>query len=329
VFYATDRDITGEESPAEFYGSERGSVSYGTCDVSIPKRHQTGELERPSIWRFEFRPDPRKHVVLLDLQMFEDADAYFEKLSATIAEDRRNTFVFVHGYNVSFEDAALRTAQVAFDLQFQGVPIFYSWPSQGTFEGYTVDETNIQWTIPHLEAFLRDVARRTDADNIYLIAHSIGNRALIRAATNAAIQDEQLRKKLKEVILAAPDIDADVFKDQLAPKLAAAIAAPITLYASSDDTALKASKEVHGYARAGDAGEGLVLLGDVETIDASGVEADFLGHSYYAETGLVLSDLGALVGRGDRADQRDLLEPMTRNGKTYWRFRSAAPPSVD
>ena len=43
---------------------------------------------------------------------------------------------------------------MAADLQFDGAPVMYSWPSQATLAGYPVDEANIRWTVPHLQQFL-------------------------------------------------------------------------------------------------------------------------------------------------------------------------------
>ena len=92
-----------------------------------------------------------------------------------------NAFVFVHGYNVTFEDAARWTAQITYDLGFDGAPTFYSWPSRGSVPAYTIDEQNIEWTQSNLRRFLEDFFTRSQAQNVYLIAHSIGNRALTRA----------------------------------------------------------------------------------------------------------------------------------------------------
>ena len=121
----------------------------------------------------------------------------------------------------------------------------------------------------------------------------MGNRALTRALGSLLAEDLSVRPRLKEVILTAPDIDADVFRRDIAPALVAS-GRPITLYASSKDLALVASKKVHGYARAGDAGPGLVVLPGIETIDASTVDTSLLAHSYFAETrrcsGPLLSD---------------------------------------
>lgn len=320
VFYATDRNRRLNTNLSEMYGNGRAELSYGTCEVSIPRDHRMGELEAPSIWRLEFREDPEKHVVLLDVSV-EDKDKYFSDLSSRIRDSsKKSAFIFVHGYNVTFENAARRTAQMSYDLGFEGASVFYSWPSQGTVAAYTVDETNIEWTQADLKRFLEDFAARTDAENIYLIAHSMGNRALSRAFAGLMTEKPDLRKRFRELILTAPDIDADVFKRQIAP-LIIGHETGITLYASSEDKALKASKTFHGYPRAGDSGLGLIVMPGMETIDATNVDTDFWGHSYFAESRSVISDIFYLMRDGKRAKDRFSLETVqTPNGR-YWVFK--------
>ena len=320
VFFATDRNLTASRHPREIFGGGRSSLSYGTSYVSIPLNHRRGELESPSIWKLEFRENVAKHVVLLRV-LVQSKDSYFSDLAERVkASSQSSAFLFIHGYNVSFQDAARRTAQIWYDLNFDGAPVFYSWPSQGTPAAYTVDEQNIEWTQTNLKDFLEDFFVRSDAQNVYLIAHSMGNRALTRAVASLLAEKPFLRQRLTEVILAAPDIDADVFKRDIAPTLTK-MGRPITLYASSEDRALVASKSVHGYPRAGDSGGGLLLLPGIETIDATGTDTSFLAHSYFAETSPVLMDLSALVVTRQRAEQRTgLLRVNTRAGK-YWVFK--------
>ena len=98
-------------------------------------------------------------------------------------------------------------------------------------------------------------------------------------------------------------------------------AAEITLYASSRDKALLASRTFHGYARAGDAGGGLVVMSGIETIDASATDTSLLGHSYYGDACSVLSDLYHLVREGKRAPQRFALQTVETLERAYWIFR--------
>src|SRR5260370_17055470 len=137
-----------------------------------------GSLERPSIWRFEFKEDPEKHVVLLGVSPQDDQHFWNELSYKVERSGGKQTFVFVHGYDTSFEEAARRTAQIAYDLNFDGAPICYSWPSSGELEDYPKDETNAQWTVPHLKTFLQALAEHSQAKTIHVIAHSMGNRAV-------------------------------------------------------------------------------------------------------------------------------------------------------
>lgn len=320
VFYATDRNLTSSTNPSEMYGDVRSTLTYGKCEVSIPRDHRMGELESPSIWKLEFREDPAKHVMLLKTnvaskkQFFTDLAVRFRNFPESTA------FIFVHGYNVKFEDAARRTAQITYDLGFKGVPVFYSWPSKGRIEAYTVDEQNIEWTEANLKYFLNDFFTHSHAENVYLIAHSMGNRALTRAVASLLTEQPIIQNRLKEVILAAPDIDADVFKRDIAPALTAT-GRPVTLYASSNDLALVASKRIHGYARAGDSGMDLVVVPGIETIDATHVSTGLLRHSYYGDKRSVISDMFYLINDNLRADQRFGLRPVETSVGRYWEFK--------
>jgi len=334
VYFATDRQRDVGKPPAQRFSGERstgmsngnggngggdGPLSYGSCDISIPRDHRMGQLESPSLWRLEFRDDPAKHVVLLSAEV-QDRDNYFAALKTQIrASAGKSAFIFIHGYNVTFEDAARRTGQMAYDLGFDGAPVFYSWPSRGDIAGYTIDENNIEWSTPHITAFLADFLASTEAAQVYLVGHSMGNRGLARAVADLLAAQPQLAQKITEIILSAPDIDAAIFKHDIAPQLAHA-RNPVTLYASSQDLALAASKAVHGYPRAGDSGAGMLIVAGVETIDATGVDTSFMKHSYFAEKRSALSDMFYLIRNQARADQR-FLDPVDTPAGRYWTFK--------
>ncbi len=321
VYYATDRNDSGDAETADRFGGYRGSdVSYGSGIVSIPRDHRMGELERPSVVRFQFRENPQKHVVLLKIDDYA-ADEFFERVSAKAsASDSSEAFVFVHGYNVSFDAAARRTAQMTYDLGFTGAPVFYSWPSRAALSGYGADETSITWATPHITQFLKDMANRTEARTIHLIGHSMGNRGLTAALTQLVDDGEfEVLSKFKEVILTAPDIDADIFKRDILPKISDG--RRVTLYASAKDRALLASKELHAFPRAGDAGESLVVFEGVDTVDATEVTSGFLGHSYFAENTSVISDIFGLIRERLPASRRTSLSPVDDHRGPHFRIR--------
>lgn len=320
VHYATSREVLVSTPASRRYGSGRArEPSYGTAEVSIPRSHRLGALESPPVLR-SLLQDPARHVVVLRIDP-KDSDRFWADASAQMAVPGADAaLVFVHGYNVSFDDAARRTAQIASDMGYRGVPFFFSWPSGGAVSKYLEDSSNAEWSVPQLERFLVDLLARTRASQVHLVAHSMGTRVLTRAWMSAVrTLSPEDRARVKEIVLAAPDIDADVFRTAIAPALVAA-GAPVTLYASSADVALQASRQLNGFPRAGDAGDGLVITDGIETIDASDVATDGLGHSYVLDARLMLSDLQSLLVLRHRAASRfGLKESVTPKGR-YWRL---------
>jgi esterase/lipase superfamily enzyme len=292
--------------------SELGQISYGICVVSIPKIHKLGRLETPSILKLEFSPDPEKHIVLQKIENLEEANFLDRVKTSVAASVTKEAFIFIHGYKVSFEDAARRTGQIAFDLNFVGAPIFYSWPSYGKVADYTRDENNVIWSGPHFQRFVSLIAKHSEAVRIHIIAHSMGNRAVCDALKALSI-DPTTNFKLNHLVLAAADIDADTFRE-LAVNLQK-MSGRITLYESSKDKALLASRKIHGNARAG---EPLLLVPGLDTIDASNVDTDFLAHSYFSDNWPLLSDIHSIFQNDELPASRfGLMEMDCEDGKYY------------
>jgi esterase/lipase superfamily enzyme len=314
----------GKQGPR--YTTERaadGKVALGRCEITIPKTHQAGELEAPSVMRLEVVENATEHLLLHKTEPLLDA-RFYELLRQRVEESaRRELFVFVHGFNVSFEDAARRTAQIHYDMRFDGAPVFYSWPANDKFIfTYPADETNIAWSVPHLKQFLLDIVKQSGAKSINLIAHSMGNRGLAAALREIDLEMRGESKLFNQVILAAPDIDADEFRMHIAPALERT-AQRLTLYASSHDEALMASQFVHRGPRAGDAGDGLIVVQGIDTIDVTAIDSSLWGHSYYGSSNPVLHDLRTLLSKAIPPGDRTWLSPAQRDGLTYWIFQPA------
>jgi esterase/lipase superfamily enzyme len=207
---------------------------------------------------------------------------------------------------------------MAYDLNSQGAPILYSWPAP---DQYLVAANNADWTALHLERFLMDVAKRSGAKTIHLIAHSMGNKPLVTALSRMQFPIERASDALlfNEIFLTAPDIDADVFRN-LADRVLNK-ARRVTLYASSNDRALQISKTVNGAPRAGDTSSDIVIVEGMDTIDASAVDASLIGHFYYGENRSILSDIFSVLRTHAPAAQRFGLRPAQYKGEAYWLFR--------
>jgi pimeloyl-ACP methyl ester carboxylesterase len=167
-----------------------------------------------------------------------------------------------------------------------------------------VDEGAVNYSGLVLADFLEDVVAQSGAERVHLIAHSMGNRALIEALqTWMSNHDAKSRRKaFGQVVFTAPDVDRDYFTRVIGPL--SQTAERVTLYASDKDRALKLSQEVHGAPRAGMAGENIITRPGLDTIDMSSVDADMLGHNYYAADAGAIYDLFRLLWRGDPPPQR-------------------------
>jgi esterase/lipase superfamily enzyme len=320
VFFATDRAKTlSTQLP---YGPLRQpdeSLHLGQIDVHVPREHRPGYVERPTIWRL-YREDPSKDFVVTRFEE-QAAGTFFADLKATVTQSAtKQAFIFVHGFNVAFDAAVYRTAQLAYDLDFDGAPILYSWPSEGTLTGYPVDQNNNDWTVSHLQQFLRQVSAQSGAQTIHLVAHSMGNRALTNALAGLArVEPASDRPHFDQLVLAAPDVDASIFRtlaQQFQPLVARA-----TLYASSKDEALVASKKFAGYQRAGDTVPAVVIVPGMDTIDVTNVDTNLVGHFYYGDNQSVISDVKEVL-EGLVAKARSL-SLSTAAGGSYWIFRKA------
>ncbi len=323
IFYATDRKQAGDKQAPEYIGvrSQTNSLSYGSCDVSIPASHTLAEIERPSVWKFEYHADPEKHMVLQKITP-ESRDAFFDQVSTAVSSSPdKDAFVFIHGYNVTFEDAAIRTAQLAYDFGFKGAPILYSWPSRGSLLGYLADEVTIEESTDSFKHFLQDVANNTGASVVHVIAHSMGNRAALAALSQLA-GDAHFPNyaKFSTIVFAAPDVDTDVFISSVAQ-----IRKPrtqITLYVSDHDQALAASHLLfHKAYRAGEGGSHSIVLPNMDTVDVSHLSADALGHSYFADNRDVVRDVFEFL-KGQIAP-RPGLSRVPLGGLGYWQLSAA------
>ncbi|GFO70299.1 hypothetical protein GMLC_38780 [Geomonas limicola] len=316
VFFATDRARSTSSDPYKMFSAKRGPLSFGSCEIALPLNppeagNASGQdtpgktASRPALRRVV----PRERTELLN-----------QLRSALAKTGKRNLLIFVHGYNVGFADAARRTAQLSQDLNFDGVAAFFSWPSKGRSEAFSADETDVEWAQPDLKEFLKEVTLKTRVKNVYLIGHGMGNRALAKAFIYLNSERPDLARQVRELVLVAPDHNADLFRSELAPSLSAA---PIrtTIYASSRDPALKAALKYQDYLRAGDSGPSQPIYEGIDTIDASRVDTSLATPSKGANRSSILSDIHRVIHDGKKAYERSGLQAVNDVSGRFWRLK--------
>jgi esterase/lipase superfamily enzyme len=319
VYYGTDREREDAGGRTGYNGLRGTELRLGCAQVAIPDDHRMGSIERPRWWRLEFREDPERHVTITAVEELDRAGFVASARNAA-AGGAPEALVFLHGYNVSFDDAVRRTAQVSYDLQFEGLAMLFSWPSAGTLQGYLADEASVRWAQQDFHAFLRLCLSELGLTTVHVIAHSMGNRVLAETlGAPVPVREDDSWARLDQIVFAAPDIDSDTF-GQLAAQFHGR-AGRSTLYASRKDVALEQSRRFHQYPRAGYSMDGVLVTDGVDAIDASAVDTSLMGHSYFGDNRSLLSDLFQLFRERKGPEGRFGLVAREGPSGRYWEFR--------
>ena len=333
VFYGTDR-VRKDQPKRLVYTSERGRrLELGHALVTVPKTHQVPIIERPFAIRipyfqvtiYEGAEDPKNHFTIKEMAVLS-RDEFVAKARERVDGARAfkdQAVVFVHGYNTSFDYALYRTAQMAYDLKFDGAAFLYSWPSLGDFSGYGYDRESSVQAEPYLKQYLELVLKETGAKGVSVIAHSMGNLPLLQVLRDLG-PTLPADVRLNQIIMAAPDVDRNVFEN-IAADLQK-YGRGLTLYASSNDRAMQVARRVAGgIPRAGDVpGDGPIIIEGIDTIDVTQTSLDYLAlnHSIYAEKSALLNDIALLLQTGERPpDKRIPILELIDSGKgKFWRY---------
>lgn len=317
ILIATTRRAVAAERPGFRFGTtDANDLSWGLSQVTVPSYRVRAEGEIP-LAGSEADPDPSR-VMFMNSLIPADSNRFLQRVRDDLARTKsRDILVFVHGYNSSFEEAAVRLAQLVADMGFDGTAVLFSWPSAGALSGYVRDQQTARNAGWHLLRLLRDQLPRTNPDRIHVIAHSMGSEVLSKALS--LIDRSDSLPRLGQVVFAAPDVDARIFGREILPTLRQR-AQGVTLYASSEDEALRASRVLNGVWRLGLGGDSLSVFDGMTTVDATRVRGDVLGHTLFGNAAL-LSDLFAVLTEGRKPNERRLLQVRRADGSVYWRFR--------
>jgi len=334
VFYGTDRKRR-DSAKRIAYGSDRARrLEVGRALVTVPKSHQVPNVERPwaikipylDITLYQEAEDPRRHFTIQEIAALSP-EAMLQLVRARLAAS--NTFkdqalIVVHGYNNGFDDALYRTAQISYDLKYDGAAFLYSWPSGAGITSYTYDRESAQQAEQYLNQFLLMVMNESGAKGVSIIAHSMGNQPLLQVLRDLKRTSPNL-PRINQIILAAPDVDRDAF-EYIASQIRD-VGQGITMYVSSNDVALGVSRRfAGGIPRAGDVPVDLgpAVVQGVDTIDISDLSTDYLAlnHSTYAEKTALLQDIETLLRTGTRPPERRLsaLQRVRSAQGDYWRY---------
>lgn len=297
ILVATTR--ARDPRPGTYFGGERSqSINYAKLTVAVPPAHVPGEIEWPS----RAPGDPMTDFVVRDAAYLDSEGEFIKALNAQLAmrpPGRRKVLVFVHGYNTMFAEGLYRNTQIVHDAEAPAVPVLFTWASRGNLTDYVYDSNSATAARDELERTLRLVFA-SNVDEINILAHSMGNWVTVEALRQIKISaNKPPIRKLGAVVLAAPDIDIDVFKAQM--RRFGKPRKPFFIVLSRDDKALRFSNFIAGgKQRLGaysDDAE-LTALGAV-VIDMTDVEADDpSNHAKFAQLAEIAPEMRQVLARG-------------------------------
>ena len=300
LLVATTRAHSPDESIL-FSGERRQGMSFTALSVSVPpdERRQIGQVQ----WPRSLPPNPLTEFATLEVKPVDGLSGVGAWLKTNAPRNRR-VLIFVHGFNTRFEAAVYRFAQIVHDSGADAAPVLFTWPSRGSVFEYNYDRESANFSRDALEALLRRTAKEPRVGEITILAHSMGAWLATEALRQMAIRDGRVAPKIRNVILAAPDLDVDVFAAQW--RSLGDRPPQFTIFASRGDRALGLSRSIAGNAeRLGridpDAKPWLSQAG-IEVIDLTGQEsADIFRHAKFADNPEVVRFLGAQLINGDAA----------------------------
>jgi esterase/lipase superfamily enzyme len=305
ILAVTTRSPAAEQPPGYLFSGERGDgARFVSLTLSLPPGREPGTAPTDAD-----NPDPAKHIALVSSRELSRAEfASLASARRTGAPGKRRVLVFTHGYNTPFDAAVIRFAQIVDDTRFEGLPILFSWPSRGGITDYGYDKDSANYSRDAMENLLATLAREPGISGIDIFAHSMGNWLTMETLRQLAIaKDERTLGRLGTIVLAAPDVDMDVFRTQIARL--GPLASHMVVYASKDDYALQLSRRLFG---------GKIRAGentDLAQFRALGLSAHDLSdvsagvgrnHGKAFGDGATIAQIGQAIGAG---------QPLRQNGE--------------
>ena len=263
--------------------------------ISVPLTHEPGKVERPAFGS----EDPEKHFAVASRRSLDEADFYTELASHVSGRigTNRDVLLYVHGFNVNYDEARFRLAQIADDGRFGGIAVLYTWPATSSLLDYGAAKENATLSRDALAKLIHRLSEVPGIGRVHILAHSMGAWLTMEALRENAISGSpDLNGKLGDVMLAAPDIDLNVFRQQLGRL----DASHVSVLVASNDRALSISRSLAGdRPRLGGLDPNnprdraaLDELG-VKVYDLSTASTGLIGHGTYADAPQAVRTIGS------------------------------------
>ena len=192
----------------------------------------------------------------------------------------RDVLIYVHGFNQTFESAALDAARISDGIRFRGETMVFSWPSKAQLFDYGYDRESAMWSRDALEQVLAGLMASPISGRIHVVAHSIGTMLTMEALRQIYARQPAAGERIGAVVFASPDIDLDVFTSSVAR--IGPLAGKITVVTATNDRALAVSGFLAGgITRVGAAEKAELARLGLHVVDASAQGWGIINHDLF------------------------------------------------
>jgi esterase/lipase superfamily enzyme len=330
ILYATDREPDTSNFLNDFYENKRGYVlRLGVGRIILGESDMTWEEARKvSLLKNRQKKYPIKISGVEEFGILDrsnsiampseklgpearlPAERFAAKINAKLAaSQRKDIFLYVHGYKVVFENPLLVATELWHFLGYDGVFIAFAWPSTPKKLAYFSDLETAALSSHNFRILLEYLAEETDAERIHIIGYSAGTRVVIKGLMQMALNGECKSKgnfhevsRLGHVILVGSDFDRQLFGAYAADGLLN-VAKDFSVYLSETDKALSISRWLFKQERLGQmwkdhkipspVADYLRKTDNLIMIDVTDAEdsATGNGHAYFRQSSWVSSDI--------------------------------------
>ncbi len=303
VFVANAR---GSNAEGQIVDRRRADdLSYLAYDVTIPSIHAAGQIEWPN-----GAADPAQHFTLASSKTFANKTAFLRQVAAHTNE--RETFVFVHGFNTSHDEAVYRAAQMLHDFKVPGPGVLFSWPSAGRISAYAYDRDSVLIARDKLTELLH--ALTTDGRRVALVGHSMGSHLIMEALRQLNATDQRvLRDGIAAVLLISPDLDEEVFRAQASAT--GELPRPFYIVGTPQDRALRLSALLTG--KKGRLGS-LRDPSAFEDLGVTALDVSAIAEGRGIEHDLLMTSPSAIAVLEELDQDNDLFDPDIPIGALFW-----------
>ena len=333
-FFATNRAAEGDAGTlkARLGATRQPGLTLGSFDTEIEPTLGLGRWLDASSWFLD------EEIKILDVRSLEQAD-FVAQVRAMVADSpHRGLLLLVHGFRTDFDFALRGTAFLANVLDINAPVMVFDWPgNQGSsLSGYRRAQQVATSSATELADTLRLIVREIQPERLWLVAHSMGGQVVVDAFSEL-YRDEDFADdgfEVDDVVLTAPDVDRARFKDQFKAELQA-LARNTTVYVSSNDRALLASRLINRARRLGESSlskEDAELLDTVEAafelvepgsdrvslVDVTPINRTRNFHNFSLEVSEYFDDIFLRLTNPETPENRLRYQFRTPDGKAYW-----------